>query len=208
MNARDEGLELKERLILIESMIAEGRRGTKSYSWTFILWGLAYYVAIAWSTWGFGWAMWGHNVLAWPVTMACASVLTWVVALRKYKSSNRPSTTLVRAISSIWIAMGISMFTLLLSLGLSGRSDQQMFVAVIAAMLGTTNAASGMILRWKEQFACAVVWWLAAVVSCFGTVAQSAIAFLVAIFLCQIVFGIYGMITEARVRKQREAAHA
>src|ERR1035437_3010856 len=126
MNARDEGLELKERLILIESMIAEGRRGTKSYSWTFILWGLAYYVAIAWSTWGFGWAMWGHNVLAWPVTMACASVLTWVVALRKYKSSNRPSTTLVRAISSIWIAMGISMFTLLLSLGLSGRSDQQM----------------------------------------------------------------------------------
>jgi hypothetical protein len=65
-----------------------------------------------------------------------------------------------------------------------------------------------MILRWKEQFACAVVWWLAAVVSCFGTVAQSAIAFLVAIFLCQIVFGIYGMITEARVRKQREAAHA
>jgi len=113
-----------------------------------------------------------------------------------------------RAISSIWISMGISMFILLLSLGLSGRTDQQLFVAVIAAMLGTTNAASGMILKWKQQFACGVVWWLAAIVSCFGSVAQSVIAFLIAIFVCQILFGVYGMVLEARMRKQREAAHA
>jgi len=100
------------------------------------------------------------------------------------------------------------MFILLLSLGLSGRTDQQLFVAVIAAMLGTTNAASGMILKWKQQFACGVVWWLAAIVSCFGSVAQSVIAFLIAIFVCQILFGVYGMVLEARMRKQREAAHA
>jgi hypothetical protein len=104
--------------------------------------------------------------------------------------------------------MGISMFILLLSMGLSGRGDQQVFVAVIAAMLGTANAASGMLLKWKQQFACAVVWWLAAAASCFGTVTQSEIAFLVAIFFCQIVFGIYAMICEARIRKQRGMSHA
>jgi len=34
------------------------------------------------------------------------------------------------------------------------------------------------------------------------------IVFLVAIFLCQIVFGIYGMIAEAQGRKQRDPIHA
>jgi len=205
-NANDP--ELRNRLNLIETMIAEGRRTTGSFAWIFILWGVAYYVAIVWSTTGYGWVMWGHHSLAWPVTMMCAFVLSWVLAMRRYRGSHQPSTTIGRAISSIWISMGISMFILLLSLGLSGRTDQQLFVAVIAAMLGTTNAASGMILRWKQQFACGVVWWLAAIVSCFGSVAQSVIAFLIAIFVCQILFGVYGMVLEARMRKQREAAHA
>lgn len=32
--------ELKERLSLIESMVAEGRRNTESWGWTFVLWAL------------------------------------------------------------------------------------------------------------------------------------------------------------------------
>jgi hypothetical protein len=82
-----------------------------------------------------------------------------------------------------------------------------MIVAIIGGMLGSTNAASSIILKWKMQFACAVVWWAASAASCFGTVSQSTIAFLVAIFFCQIVFGIYGMIAEARECKQG-ASHA
>jgi hypothetical protein len=31
---------------------------------------------------------------------------------------------------------------------------------------------------------------------------------LIAIFVCQILFGVYGMVLEARMRKQREATHA
>jgi hypothetical protein len=200
--------DLQERLNLISTMIAEGRRTTQSYSWTFVLWGVAYFVAIAWATWGSTWAMWGHNWLAWPVTMTLTFLLTWFLAIRKFKGGNQPSTTMGRAISSIWIAMGLSMFILLFSMGMSGRSDQQVFVAIIATMLGTANAASGILLRWKQQFACAIVWWAAAVISCFGSVAQSTVAFLVAIFVCQIAFGIYGMMLEARVRKIRGAVHA
>lgn len=192
--------ELKDRLRLIESMIAEGRRHTESWGWTFVLWGVAYYIAIAWSAWS-------HSAWAWPVTISIAVIVT--VAGAFSQSGNHPGTTLGRAIGSIWIALGISMFLLFLALGLSGRlTDQHLFAAAISAILGMANGASALILRWKVQLACAVVWWAAAVATCFGTDAQSTIVFLAAIFLCQIAFGIYGVIAEAQERKRRGPVHA
>jgi hypothetical protein len=192
--------ELKERLSLIEGMIAEGRRTTESWGWTFVLWGVAYYLAIAWSTLG-------HGVWAWPVTTLLAAIVTVVGA--SLKGGDHPETTLGRAIGSIWIALAVSLFLLFPALGLSGRlTDLHLFVAVVSAILGMANGASALILRWKAQAACAVVWWLTAVASCFGTDAQSMIVFLVAIFLCQIVFGIYGMIAEAQERKRRDPIRA
>jgi hypothetical protein len=184
--------ELKDRLNLIERMLAEGRRSTESWGWTFVLWGVVYYLAMAWSTWG-------HSAWAWPVTMLIAIVVTVVVASRK--ASNHPDTTLGRAVSSIWIALGISLFLLFLALGLSGRlADFHVFAAVISAVLGMANGASALILRWKVQFACAALWWVTAVATCFGTDTQSTIVFVVAIFLCQIVFGIYGMVAKGQQR--------
>jgi hypothetical protein len=199
MTENMEGQELKDRLNLIETMIAEGRRTTESWGWTFVLWGVAYYVAIVWASWG------GHSALAWPVTMIAASVLTGVIY--SLKARNRPETTLRRAMSSIWIAMGISLFIVLMSLAMSGRYDLHVFVAIIGAMLGTANATSSLILKWKMQFACAAVWWAAAVTACFASENQTSIAFLAAIFFCQIVFGIYGMICESR-KQRRGAVHA
>lgn len=191
--------ELKDRLNLIESMIAEGRRNTGSWGWAFVLWGVAYYLALAWSAWR-------PSVWAWPATILIAVMVTVVIA--SLKSGNRPATTLGRAIGSIWIALGVSMFLLFLALGGSGRlTDQHLFMAVISAILGMANGASALILRWKVQFACAIVWWMAAVTTSFGTDAQSTIVFLVAILLCQIVFGIYGMIAEAQEREPRASIH-
>ena len=192
--------ELKERLSIIERMIAEGRRTTESWGWTFVLWGVAFYIAFAWSAWV-------HSVWAWPATMLIAVIVTVVIA--SSKAGNHPQTTLARAIGCIWIALGISMFVLFLALGLSGRlSDQHLFVAVISAILGMANGASGLILRWKIQLACAVVWWVTVVATCFASDTQSIIVFLGAIFLCQIVFGVYGMIAEVQVRKRRSLMHA
>jgi hypothetical protein len=195
--------ELKDRLKLIETMIAEGRRTTESWGWVFILWGLAYYVATAW-------AAWGHTYLAWPVTMIASCVLTG--ALISHKMHVQPKTTIGRAIGSVWIAMGISMFVLFFSLGWSGRFEYHTFIAIVGAMLGTANATSSLILRWKMQFACAVIWWASTVAACFGSATQTTIAFLVATFFCQIVFGIYGMIAESRKEKPSEprqgAVHA
>jgi hypothetical protein len=64
-----------------------------------------------------------------------------------------------------------------------------------------------MLLRWKAQIASAIVWWLATVAACFGSDNQCSAVFVIAIFFCQIVFGVYAMICEARALKQ-EAAHA
>ena len=146
--------------------------------------------------------------MAWPVTMIGTWLLNWGLATRMAKSAKVPMTTVKRAIISIWTAMGISMFALLLPLGLSGRADQQVCVAVVTTLLGTANAASGMLLKWKAQIACAMVWWLASAASLFGSVTQSSIAFLAAIFFCQIVFGIYAMILESREQRRQGAANA
>lgn len=194
MTERAEEQELKDRLKLIEAMIHQGRCATESWGWTFILWGVAYYVAIAWATWG------NHDI-AWPITMTLAAVLTGIIASRM--KHDKPDTTLGRAIGSVWIAFGISVFLLLMSLGLSGKMESQTSIAIFCAMLGMANATSGLILRWKMQLACAVVWWITTLVACFGTPGVASIAVLIAIFLCQIAFGVYATIRES----QRQRPH-
>ena len=52
------------------------------------------------------------------------------------------------------------------------------------------------------------MWWVVAVATCFASNAQSTILFLVAIFLCQVGFGIYSHIAEAQQRKRRGPIHA
>lgn len=191
--------ELKERLDLIENMIAVGRHTTQRWAWSFVLWGVAYYVAFAWASWG------QVNWLAWPVTMVAAAVVTGVVGVRIKR--DHPGTTVGRAISSIWAAMGITVFALLMAISISGRYEPHTSVAIVGAMLGLANGASGMILRWKMQLACAIVWLGAGVAACFASETQVMVLFLAAIFFCQIVFGVYGIICESR-RRQRRAVHA
>ena len=205
--------ELTARLSLIESMIAEGRQKTESWGWTFVLWGAAYSAAIVIANLGAPMAEWttfGHRTIAWPVTMVGAMILMFVyIAIASRRNPSQPDTTMGRAIYCMWIAMGISMFLLLLASGISGRLDQQMFVAIVASMLGTVNAASSMLLKWRQQFLCAIVWWATAVAACFCNVTQCTLLFLAAIFLCQIVFGAYGMISERKlIARKSGAVHA
>jgi hypothetical protein len=193
--------ELRDRLSLIESMIAEGRRKTESWGWTFVLWGVAYYVAI-------GWATWGHSAIAWPVTMVTASALTAFIASRRAR--DQPETTAGRSITSIWLSLGITLFLFCFCGAFSGHSEQHMFLAVIEVMLGGANATSSFILKWKAQFAAAVAWWIAGIATLFVTTTQSSYIFLAAIFVGQIVFGSYMMIAEAQKRKsgKQGVAHA
>lgn len=207
MTGELDGKDLAERVRLIESMMAEGRRKTERWGWTFVLWGVAYYVAIVWATWGAGLSVWGagSRQLAWPVTMIAACLVTIAIGARQGRGG--PATTLARTISSVWSCVGVSGILIFPALAISGRLDQHGFVAIIGAMLGVANGASALILRWKMQLACAVVWWLTTVIACFGSAAQLTAVFLTALFLCQIVFGVYAMISESR-RRQSGVAHA
>jgi peptidoglycan/LPS O-acetylase OafA/YrhL len=201
-----DGKDLAERVRLIENMMAEGKRRTARWGWTFVLWGVAYFVATAWSSGLVGGPVWAQRLLAWPVTMIVASIATALAISRMKKG--QPATTLGRAIGATWMAMGISLFVVLMSLGLSGRYDLHVFVAIIGGMLGVANMASAIILKWKMQFSCAVVWLASAVAACFGTVNQAGIAFLAATFFCQIIFGIYAIFLESQRRKQSGVVHA
>lgn len=187
-----DGRELAERVRLIESMIAEGRGSTQHWGWVFVLWGAAYMVATAWMRWG-------NSALSWPVTMTTAALLSGIIAKRMKRG--RPETALGRAIGAVWIAMGVSLMVVLVSLGASGRYDGHLFIAIVGAMLATAHATSAMVLKWKAQFSCAVVWLAAAVAACFGSDAVAGLGFLGAAFLGQIVFGIYAMILEARAHR-------
>jgi hypothetical protein len=199
MNANAEEMELRERLDLMQRMIAEGRRKQESWGWTFVLWGVAYYVA-------FFWAWLASFPLAWPITMASGGILTFIGFSRP--SRRVPDTTMGRAVASIWIATGISMFILFDAMGFGLRpTDPRVFFAAAAAMIGLANAACSLTLKWRAEFVCAIVWWTAAVVACTTGVETTVIAFLVAIFLGQIVFGAYMMVLEARQRRQ-VASHA
>jgi hypothetical protein len=191
--------DLKERLALIECMIAEGRQSTARWGWCFVLWGAAFYLAMAWTAWG------PSSALSWPVTMIAASLITLLLAARKAR--DYPATTLGRAICSVWIAAGISMFILFFALGWKGLLEQQIFMGILSAMLGTANLASSLILKWRAQLACTLVWWAACVFSVLGSGTQSTIMLLAAIFICQIVFGIYAMILESQRRGRSGVVH-
>jgi hypothetical protein len=185
--------ELKDRLALIEEMMQAGRRSTESWGWTFVLWGVAYFVAIWWSTLG------GGALYAWPVTMTVAGIVTGVVLARR---KNKPNTTTSRAMGGIWIALGVSMITAFPALGISGRLlDPHIFITMACTMLGMANGAAGIVLKWRLQIASACVWWVAGVVACFGSEMQALVVFMVAIFFCQIVFGIVCMVSESRGKK-------
>jgi hypothetical protein len=199
MNANAEEIDLKERLNLIETMIAEGRRTTESWGSILVVWGTAFYIA-------FVWYAFGHFQWAWPATMIATYGLTRVINARR--RGGQPRTTMGRSIGSIWKAMAISMFILFPAIGISGKTvDPSLLIAIVATMLAISTAASSIILKWKLQFGCALIWWATAVASCFGTLRQSVIAFLIANFFCHIVFGVYGFICEAR-RNRQGAIHA
>ncbi len=191
MDTEKSNLELTERLKLVETMIAEGRRSTRQWGWAFVLWGAAYLIATVWSAWAPG--------LAWPVTMSVAVLLCWAIASRVKRG--HPDTGVGRAVGAVWIAMGSSVGLVMVCLSASGHYEPHVFVAIVGAMVGAAHATSAMILKWKAQFCAALVWWVACVAASFGSQAVVGIAFLGATFLGQIVFGIYAMILEARGRK-------
>ncbi len=194
--------EVNDRLRLIESMICEGRRKTGRYGWNFLLWGIAYYVAI-------GWSNLNHSSLAWPVTMVTAAILSVVFGIRS--SGQDPATATGRFLGALWTAGGIALFVYAFGMAYSGHASTQTLIPGVEILLGLVNLASGMVLRWRLQQLCGALWTVAAATSFFVSEQTVSWLFLAAIFFCNIFFGI--VITLSEMRSSRSlspsgSAHA
>jgi hypothetical protein len=185
--------DINERLALIESMMQAGRKSTEYWGWNFLLWGIAYFVAVAWSSLLPGA---GGPLLAWPITMIFAVLLT--VGIARRRTRNMPRTEKSRALQAIWTAMGLGIFVFAFPVAWSGHFQAQSFMAGIEAMLGIAHVASGSFLRWPLQIVVGAAWWVAAIASCFVKGNGIGYVFLAATFVCNIGFGIYLMVRESR----------
>ena len=191
--------EIGERIALIESMMREGRRRTEYWGWNFLLWGVAYLIAIGWSSF-----LPAGRALAWPVTMILAAMLTIGIARRRMH--NQPRTEKSRGIQAIWTAVGSGIFVFAFPVAFSGHFQAQSFMAAIETLLGVAYVGSGLTLRWTTQIVVGALWWVAAIASCFVEGNGVGYVFLAATFVCMIGFGIYLMIRESRVKARARAA--
>ncbi|MDQ2834091.1 MAG: hypothetical protein M3Y50_10170 [Acidobacteriota bacterium] len=193
--------EWQERFEVIESMMLQGRRTTEYWGWSFVLWGTAYLVATAWSSFS-------HmpNV-AWPVTMTLAGVATIVIAKRKTRG--RPATILGRAMLAVWTSVGAALFVFSFATMWSGHWELHTNMAAIECLLGVANMAGGIILRWRAQAFVGIFWWIAAVATCLVPAAQVGWIFLAGTLFGMIGFGLYLMVLESRARAMAgKVAHA
>jgi hypothetical protein len=193
--------ELTERIALIESMMQAGRKSTEYWGWNFLLWGIAYLVAVAWSSFL---PNTGGRWLAWPVTMIFAVLLT--IGIARKRTRNKPQTEKSRGLQAIWTAVGFGIFVFAFPVAWSGHFQAQSFMAAIEVMLGVAHVASGSFLRWPLQIVVGALWWAAAIASCFVNGNGIAYVFLAATFVCNIGFGIYLMIRESRDKARARGA--
>ena len=184
--------ELISRLELMETMMQEGRQVTCNSGWIFVLWGLADVGALLWSAQTGSW-------IPWPVTMTVAWILM-LICIRLAKR-DRADTAMGCAVSAIWTALGIAMGIFCSSIAISKHFEPYSFLAAAAALLGAANFSSAMILRWKAQFAVALMWWGSAIGICFAPLNEIMPIFVGALLLGNVVFGAYLMYLEHRGRQ-------
>jgi hypothetical protein len=94
--------DLVQRVALMETMIAEGRRSTARFGWIFVLWGLV-------DLFGIGWEVLRPSNWVWPVTIGGGVILFFAgLALRRRSGTWRSTTVRSRSISTVWSMMGVA----------------------------------------------------------------------------------------------------
>ena len=188
--------DLRARLDLIETMIADGRRDTEYWGWAFVLWGVGHAVALLWSRAG-GW-------VAWPVTMTLCGVLMGIGAAR-VRRRGRKITSLGRALGAVWISLGVGMFLAGMVGGMTGFLTGATIPVFFFIMMGAASLSSALILRWPVWFAVALGWWAAAVVAMIAPI--TTVWWLsLGTAMDEVIFGAYLMALERREAASAEAA--
>jgi len=191
--------ELVERIELMEAMIGEGRRLTARYGWAFVLWGVVDGAVMAWqwlmphSDWVGKWA--------WPVGLLTAAALTIAGVTVMKRAWCLATNQQVRMIVAVWGVLGVALVLFVGGGMLSRFTWQVSYMAGVLIMVGMVHAISALVLRWWGQGVFAAVWGLGgAAMFLDPTFAHVRAIMLVEMCVGMIVFGIYTMVLERRLR--------
>ena len=189
-NSKD---ELLSRLEIVEAMLREGRKSTSYHGWAFVLWGVAFLVAIGWMKWL------PYGYLAWVVTIPVAALVSSIWGGRARDCNMK--TPVGRSLAAIWIAVSAALFMYMFSVGYSGHAEMHTLWAAMETLLGVANCASAITLRWRIQMGVAILWFIAAAASCFVPLALLIPILATATLIGQVGFGLYLTYLENRDRK-------
>lgn len=186
--------DLIQRLALMETMIAEGRRSTTHCGWIFVLWGV---VDIA----GMLWEWERPSYWIWPTVLAVGFALFFLILALQKKAPARCANMQGRTVGAIWSMMGVAT-TLYVFTGIYRHlAWQYSFSAAIFMMVGMAHAISAMVLRWRVQGLVAAIWWAGGIAMYFAHSSNEIfVVFPLEMFFGMILFGLYGMMLDRRDR--------
>jgi hypothetical protein len=197
--------DLVQRVALMETMIAEGRRSTARFGWIFVLWGLIDIAGIAWEVQqpSFHWV--------WPIVIVAGfAIQSAIFAVRRRTS--RPvciNSMQTRSIAAVWSMMGLTVLLYVAAAIVKNETGHIAFVAAILMFVGMAHAVSAWILRWPAQGAVAVLWWAGGIATFFLSWEYFLSIFVGEMFFGMIVFGLYAMWLDRRQEQGgRSNAHA
>jgi len=194
--------QLLDRLNLIEQMVAEGRQTTERHGWIFIAWGLCYIVATLWASVG------PYRAWSWWVCLAVTLAFVTAGQIRQRRKSAGAVSTKSHTLGSVWTVFSVAIMLYVFAAAISNHIGGVMFLSTICFFLGTVNVTSAAIYRWPMQSIAGLIWWAAGCYAQFTDTNGAGIAFLIATFFSQIVFGIYMMVMERRREQQQGLQHA
>lgn len=193
--------DLVQRVALMETMIAEGRRSTARWGWVFVMWGVIYFVATGWMV------FLPHPNFAWPVCVAVgigAGIITGIRQGRSGAVMNSRS----RSIAAVWQMMGAGVALFCFSGAISHHANSAVYISAILFFVGLAHGTSAVILRWGVQGAVAAMWWGSGIAILFVSSPSVMLAiFLTASFFGMIVFGLYAMMLERKVSSPTVIQH-
>jgi len=184
--------DLLQRLALMETMIAEGRRSTTRCGWIFVLWGM---VDIA----GIGWERLRPSYWIWPTVLTVGFVLFFLIRALKQEGPARCANMEDRVIGAIWSMMGLAT-TLYVAAGMVRHLTwQYSYIAAIFMLIGLAHAISAMVLRWRVQGVVAALWWAGGIAMFFAHSGKVIfVVFPLEMFFGMVLFGLYGMWLDRR----------
>lgn len=196
--------DLLQRVALMETMIAEGRKSTARFGWIFVLWGLIDIGGMVWEEAkpDFRWI--------WPIVILAGFAVQYAIfALRRRTGGQVCGNSIQsRSIAAVWSMMGVTSLLYVAAAILGHGAGQIALVSAILMFVGMAHATSALILRWPAQGAVAVLWWAGGVALYFLSWEYFQAIFVGEMFFGMIAFGLYAMWLDRRDGQGRASAHA